>query len=151
MSTQASGTDPGSKSAAEIERDVQQSRADIEHTLDAIQERLSPGQLVDQAVGYFRGGRGVDFARNLGDSIAANPIPVTLMGVGLAWMMISGQRTGRNGDREGSAYWGRGSGSGRGMLREAFPKRTSRTSDPRLMRAGGSARVCRKPAAAPGT
>ena len=104
MSTQATGTDPGSRSAAEIERDVQQSRANIEHTLDAIQERLSPGQLVDQAIGYFRGGRGVDFARNLGDSIAANPIPVTLMGVGLAWMMISGQRTGRNGDREGSAY-----------------------------------------------
>jgi hypothetical protein len=104
MSTQATGTDPGSRSAAEIERDVQQSRADIEQTLDAIQERLSPGQLVDQALGYFRGGRGVDFARNLGDSIAANPIPVTLMGVGLAWMMMSGQRSARGGDREGAAY-----------------------------------------------
>jgi Protein of unknown function (DUF3618) len=107
MSTQATGTDPGSKSAADIERDVQQSRANIEHTLDAIQERLSPGQLVDQAIGYFRGGRGVDFARNLGDSIAANPIPVTLMGVGLAWMMISGQRTARNGDQGDPAYWDR--------------------------------------------
>jgi ElaB/YqjD/DUF883 family membrane-anchored ribosome-binding protein len=105
MSTQATGTDPGSRSAAEIERDVQQSRADIEQTLDAIQERLSPGQLVDQAIGYFRGGRGVDFARNLGDSIAANPIPVTLMGVGLAWMMLSGQRSARDADRGGSAYW----------------------------------------------
>jgi Protein of unknown function (DUF3618) len=105
MSTQATGTDPGSRSATEIERDVQQSRAEIEHTLDAIQERLSPGQLVDQAVNYFRGGRGVDFARNLGDSIAANPIPVTLMGVGLAWMMISGQRSARDGDRGDPAYW----------------------------------------------
>jgi hypothetical protein len=105
MSTHATGTDPGSRSAAEIERDVQQSRADIEHTLDAIQERLSPGQLVDQAIGYFRGGRGVDFARNLGDSIAANPIPVTLMGVGLAWMMLSGQRSARDGDRANPAYW----------------------------------------------
>jgi hypothetical protein len=102
MSTHATDTDPGSRSAAEIERDVQRSRADIEHTLDAIQERLSPGQLVDQALNYFRGGRGVDFARNLGDSIAANPIPVTLMGVGLAWMMFSGQRTG---EREEAAYW----------------------------------------------
>jgi hypothetical protein len=105
MSTHATGTDPGSRSAAEIEREVQQSRADIEHTLDAIQERLSPGQLVDQALDYFRGGRGVDFARNLGDSIAQNPIPVTLMGVGLAWMMMSGQRSARDGDRGGSAYW----------------------------------------------
>lgn len=105
MSTHATDTDPGSRSAAEIERDVQQSRADIEHTLDAIQERLSPGQMVDQALGYFRGGRGVDFARNLGDSIAANPIPITLMGVGLAWMMISGQRSARDGDRGEPAYW----------------------------------------------
>jgi hypothetical protein len=105
MSTQTTGTDPGSKSSAEIEREVQESRAEIEHTLDAIQERLSPGQLVDQALGYFRGGRGVDFARNLGDSIAQNPIPVTLMGVGLAWMMFSGQRSARDSDRGGSAYW----------------------------------------------
>jgi ElaB/YqjD/DUF883 family membrane-anchored ribosome-binding protein len=105
MSTHATGTDPGSRSAAEIEREVQQSRADIEHTLDAIQERLSPGQMVDQALGYFRGGRGVDFARNLGDSIAANPIPITLMGVGLAWMMFSGQRSARDGDRGDPAYW----------------------------------------------
>ena len=73
MSTHPSGTDPGSRSAADIERDVQQSRANIEHTLDAIQERLSPGQLVDQAIGYFRGGRGVDFARNLGDFDRSEP------------------------------------------------------------------------------
>jgi Protein of unknown function (DUF3618) len=105
MSTRTTGTDPGSKSAAELEREVQQSRADIEHTLGAIQERLSPGQLVDQALGYFRGGRGADFARNLGDSIAANPLPITLMGVGLAWMMFSSQRSARNGDHEGSPYW----------------------------------------------
>ena len=104
MSTHATGTDPGSKSAAEIERDVQRSRADIEHTLDAIQERLSPGQLVDQAIGYFRGGRGVDFARNLGNSIAANPIPVALMGVGLAWMML-GQRSARADDHGDPRYW----------------------------------------------
>jgi hypothetical protein len=104
MSTRTTGTDPGSKSVAEIEREVQQSRAEIENTLDAIQERLSPGQLVDQALNYFRGGRGVDFARNLGDSVASNPIPVTLMGVGLAWMMISGQRSGR-GDRVEYEDW----------------------------------------------
>lgn len=103
MST--SGTDPGSKSAAEIEREVKQSRADIEHTLDAIQERLSPGQMVDQALGYFRGGRGVDFARNLGDSIAANPIPVALLGVGVAWMMFSSQRSTRDDHGLRSEYW----------------------------------------------
>jgi hypothetical protein len=98
-------TDPGSKSAAEIEREVHQSRAEIEQTLDAIQARLSPGQLVDQVVEYFRGGRGGEFARNLGDSITQNPIPLALVGVGLAWMMFGGQRFARDGDRPGSRYW----------------------------------------------
>ena len=83
-----SGTDPGSKSAAEIEREVRDSRADVERTLDQIQERLSPGQLIDQAVGYLRGGGG-EFVRNLGDSVRSNPLPVTLVGVGLAWMMLA--------------------------------------------------------------
>jgi Protein of unknown function (DUF3618) len=104
MNAQAS-TDPGSKSAAEIEREVQQSRADVEQTLDAIQARLSPGQLLDQAVGYFREGRGGEFARNLGDSIVQNPLPLTLVGVGLAWMMLAGQRSPRNGDQLESDYW----------------------------------------------
>jgi hypothetical protein len=105
MSRHATSTDPGSRSAAEIEREVQQSRAEIEHTLDAIGERLSPGELVDQALGYFRSGRGVDFVRNLGDSVAQNPIPVALMGVGLAWMMFGGQRLGRAGGYREPAYW----------------------------------------------
>ena len=103
MNAQAS-TDPDSKSAAEIEREVQQSRAEVEQTLDAIQARLSPGELLDQAVGYFRDGRGGEFARNLGGPITQNPIPLTLVGVGLAWMMLAGQRSARNGDRLGSAY-----------------------------------------------
>jgi Protein of unknown function (DUF3618) len=105
MNAQATGTDPGSRSAAEIEREVQQSRAEVEQTLDAIQARLSPGQLLDQAVGYFRDGRGGEFARNLGDSIIQNPLPLTLVGVGLAWMMLAGQRSPRNGDHPGSADW----------------------------------------------
>jgi hypothetical protein len=99
------GTDPGSKSAAEIEREVRQSRAEVEQTLDAIGARLSPGELLDQAIGYFRDGRGGEFARNLGDSVTQNPIPLTLVGVGLAWMMLGGQRFARNGDRLESDYW----------------------------------------------
>ena len=44
MSTQYS-TDQGSKSSQEAQREVQQSRAEVEDTLEAIQERLSPGQV----------------------------------------------------------------------------------------------------------
>ena len=98
---ETSTTDPGSKSAAEIEREVKQERAHVERTLDELQERLSPGQLVDQAMAFLRGSGGADFMRNLGDAVKQNPVPLALMGVGLAWMML-GDRSGR---RDRPLYW----------------------------------------------
>ena len=65
MSTQYT-TDPGSKSPEEVQREARQSRAEVEQTLDAIQERLSPGQLFEEAVDYIRTSGSNDFLRNLG-------------------------------------------------------------------------------------
>ena len=92
----AASTDPGARSPEELEREVRQNHADVKRTLDAIEDRLSPRQFVDQVVGYLRDGDGNDFARKLGHSIQQNPMPAVLVGVGLAWMMFSGTR--RNGD-----------------------------------------------------
>jgi ElaB/YqjD/DUF883 family membrane-anchored ribosome-binding protein len=100
-----SGTDPGSKSAAEIEREVDRSRSEVEQTLDAIQDRLSPGQLIDQAVTYLRDGGGGEFTRNLGDSIKQNPMPLALVALGVGWMMFSSQRSSHNGGRWQSTDW----------------------------------------------
>ena len=41
----SSTNDPGSRSAAEIEREVEQTRAGLTNTLDELRERASPGQL----------------------------------------------------------------------------------------------------------
>jgi Protein of unknown function (DUF3618) len=89
---ETSTTNPGSKSAAEIEREVKQERAHVERTLDELQERLSPGQLIDQAVTYLRGSGGADLMRNLGETVKQNPMPLALVGVGLAWMMFADRR-----------------------------------------------------------
>jgi hypothetical protein len=94
MSIQHS-TDPGSKSPEEVQREVRQSRAEVEETLEAIQERLSPGQLFEQAVDYMRSSNGTDFLRNLGAAVRDNPVPVALVGTGLAWLMLSGSRSRR--------------------------------------------------------
>jgi ElaB/YqjD/DUF883 family membrane-anchored ribosome-binding protein len=98
-------TDPGSKSAAEVEREVRESRARVERTLDEIQGRLSPGQLFDQAVTYFRQSGGREFAQNFGESLKQNPMPVALVAVGLAWMMMSGRRSYDDDGYERSTYW----------------------------------------------
>jgi len=102
---ETSTTDPGSKSAAEIEREVKQERAHVEQTLDELQERFSPGQLVDQAVTYLRGSGGADFMRNLGEAVKHNPLPLALVGVGVAWMML-GDRSGRRDRYARPSYWG---------------------------------------------
>ncbi|MFC7478747.1 DUF3618 domain-containing protein, partial [Dankookia sp. GCM10030260] len=46
----SSTTDPGNRSAAEIEREVEQTRAGLTNTLDELRERASPGQLFEQAL-----------------------------------------------------------------------------------------------------
>ena len=90
MSTEKT-TDPGSKSAAELKREVEAQRAEVEDNLDRLQDRLSPGQMMDQLFDYVKTGNGAEFTRNLGRSMRDNPIPLALMGVGMAWLMAGGQ------------------------------------------------------------
>ena len=61
------------KSAAELEREVEMQRNRVSDTIDEIQDRLSPGQIVDQLMSYTKGGAG-DFAQNMGKSMMANPL-----------------------------------------------------------------------------
>jgi hypothetical protein len=79
-------TSESSKSAA-IEHDIAQDRQRIEEKLDAIQQRMSPGQLVDEALAYVKSSAGGEYASNLGAAVKNNPIPLALMGVSLAWLM----------------------------------------------------------------
>jgi len=73
----------------EIESDIERTRADVSSTIDAIQSKLTPGQMMDQALQYLRGSGAREFGSNLGRSVRDNPMPVALVGVGIAWMMMS--------------------------------------------------------------
>ncbi len=86
----ATETDP-----AQIERELGETRSRLGGHLDALQNRLSPGQLLDDVMAQLRSNGGAEFGRNLLDSVRANPLPAALTGVGLAWMMASnGRNTG---------------------------------------------------------
>ena len=50
-------------STNEIERDLAQTRARLDATIDALQQRLSPGEMVDQAIGYVKESGGGEFGR----------------------------------------------------------------------------------------
>lgn len=75
----------------EIEGDIEHTRSEMRETLDAIQNRFTPGQMMDEVATYFRDGPGA-FASNLGRIVRDNPIPVALVGAGLAWLAIAGSR-----------------------------------------------------------
>ena len=60
----------------------------VEARIGEIKDKLSPGQLLDEALSYTKHG-GAHFASNLGGQITANPLPAALVGIGLAWLISS--------------------------------------------------------------
>lgn len=80
------------KSPDEIEEEIGYTRAEMSDTLHALERKLSPGQWIDQTLGYFRGAgeESGEFAANLGRSIKGNPAPIALLGISLGWLMMGG-------------------------------------------------------------
>lgn len=76
------------KSPERLEDEVNATRARIGDRLETLSNRLSPGDLLDQALGMARE-HGGDFTRNLGAQMKSNPVPTLLTGIGLAWLMMS--------------------------------------------------------------
>jgi ElaB/YqjD/DUF883 family membrane-anchored ribosome-binding protein len=111
------------RSADEIENDIERTRAEVSSTIDAIQSKLTPGELMDQAIQYLRNSGGGDFGRNLGRTVRDNPVPVALIGVGIAWLAMGGTRRRTDlspwddapaiRDRDASGRWSEGYEAGR--------------------------------------
>ena len=91
------------RSTREIERDVERTRSDIEHTVDALRDKMSIGQIVDEVAHHFRASGGNDMVSNLAAQARANPMPLALVGIGLAWLM-----SGRGQPAMGHSYYSAG-------------------------------------------
>ncbi len=84
---------------AEIERtrtEIERTRADMSETVDAIQERLSPENLKEQAKDRVKEatvGRAQEAGSGIMETIRANPLPAALTGIGLAWLLVSARRS----------------------------------------------------------
>jgi len=88
----------------QIEREIEQTRQDTAATIAAIEERLSPGRLMDDAWTWMRSsGQGQTFMANLTQTVRDNPIPVALMAISVAWLAIAGSRKEQSRGRIGSA------------------------------------------------
>jgi hypothetical protein len=104
-----------------LERDIDATRNDLRATLSALERRFSVDRLVDMTIGRIKD-RGGEFAGNLGDAVARNPIPLLLTSVGVAWLMMSRRDgDGRSSWRSGGAEEATTAGDGVGArVRDAY-------------------------------
>ena len=111
----------------EIERELDDTRSRLDATIGALQQKLAPGTMVDQAVEYFTEGGGVELGRNLGRSLRDNPIPVALIGVGIGWLVWSNSTS--NGRSDDADWQDRGwprDRVGLGANRDPYGRRSHR-------------------------
>ncbi len=74
---------PSTKSADDLKRDVDQDLKRVEEDFDALQARLTPGQLLDDVIFYHRG-------RSIGatfEHLKENPIGTTFLSLGTLLLM----------------------------------------------------------------
>ena len=88
----------GEPTNAEIERtraEIERTRADMGETVDAIQYRLSPENLKEQAKDRVKEatvGKAQGAGSTIMETIRANPLPAALTGLGLGWLFMSARR-----------------------------------------------------------
>lgn len=84
-------TEPHGRSAEEIQDDIRRTRSQMDDTLTELQRKLSPDRITDEVFSYLRGGGGAEFMHNFNEAVKRNPVPAAMMGIGMAWLMMSGR------------------------------------------------------------
>lgn len=92
--------DDAAKDPDELEREVEQQRESMEHTLAELVDRLSPRQLLRQILGEDEGYE----PRQLQRLLAANPVPTLLAAAGIGWLIMNRSRSGEA-ERSRSPSW----------------------------------------------
>jgi ElaB/YqjD/DUF883 family membrane-anchored ribosome-binding protein len=113
------------RSTREIERDVERTRSDIEDTVEALRDKMSIGQMLDEAGQYLRDSGGSEVISNFAAQARANPLPLAMIGIGLAWLMSGRGQPAMSFHRR--SYAGNGNGSSYGS--ESYRSSDYRSSD----------------------
>lgn len=93
------------RSADQIRRDIEGTRSDLHATIDALERRLSVGQVVDELWNRVGGRRSIGSAASgLGDSLREHPVPLALMGLGVAWLAVERSTAGRSRKTNGETW-----------------------------------------------
>jgi hypothetical protein len=71
-----------------IEDEIRNTRHDIEDKVERLQQRLSPGEMIDGVVEFARANGGA-IAGSIGRGLRDNPVPAALIGAGVLWIALS--------------------------------------------------------------
>lgn len=76
------------KTSAQLEHEAESVRSRMTETAESLQRKLSPGQLVDELSTYFRNSDGKIALHNLKAQVRDNPLPLAMIGAGIAWLLM---------------------------------------------------------------
>lgn len=91
------------QSPEEIERRIEATRQQLNDTLNALQNKLDPGELMDAVWSYLRGNSS-ELGKSLVETVRANPVPILMLGAGLTWLALGGSVSRRSGTRYEDEY-----------------------------------------------
>src|ERR1700757_2471444 len=80
----------------QLEHETEQARTRIADTLDYLRACMTTGQVVNQLADRVGDAGPRAFLNSPKRQTAENPVPVALIGVGLAWLMLGGAEKGRS-------------------------------------------------------
>ena len=78
-------TGSDTRTSRQIRDDIRRRRAQMDATVEAIEEKLTPGELVHEAWSLLRGGSGSSVNR-IWRIAKQLPMPAAMIGLGLGWM-----------------------------------------------------------------
>ncbi len=88
------GHHDGTRGPEEIEADLARTRAELDGTLNALEQSLAPARLMNSFIAYAQSSPASDYVRTLGDTVRRNPAPLGLIGAGVGWLLLSGRQDG---------------------------------------------------------
>jgi hypothetical protein len=105
----------------DLERQAEKIRADMDRTLDALERKFSPEQLLDRSLGYLRD-HGGELTQTLGATMRNNPVPIVLTLAGITWLVASSYNSRQPPGRDLSSRFAR-SGVGQKLQQRASTAR----------------------------
>jgi ElaB/YqjD/DUF883 family membrane-anchored ribosome-binding protein len=102
--------------SAELRSEIERTRAEMDQTFDALERKMTPGQILEEVWYLTRGGTRAG-ASKLWHVAREHPLPATVIGLGLGWLLVESSRG--NGRSSSHVLGGRPTGYGRSNLYES--------------------------------